>query len=148
MAALMSQFNRHVLLFYCCTQSVWVLFLLFNIIGSSPAWFVSEKKRETHLRLLLRNPIIQLNCFFPRTCTRTERSDYNANPRLRLVFFLLQTRQMKNEILTHSSLQHTTKAAAPERLRSSHHPQGVLAQLSPAERAGCLGSSHRRHNVC
>jgi len=24
---------------------VWVLFLLFNIIGSSPAWFVSKKKK-------------------------------------------------------------------------------------------------------
>jgi len=25
---------------------VWVLFLLFNIIGSSPAWFVSKKKSD------------------------------------------------------------------------------------------------------
>ena len=31
-----------VIVFLLCP--VWTLFLLFNIIGSSPAWFVSKKK--------------------------------------------------------------------------------------------------------
>ena len=30
--------------FLCWLYPIWVLFLLFNITGSSPAWFVSKKK--------------------------------------------------------------------------------------------------------
>jgi len=43
MVMLMSQSNLHLLLLYVVVPSLDVL--LFNIIGSSPTWFVSEKKK-------------------------------------------------------------------------------------------------------
>ena len=105
---ILSQSNRHVLLFFCCAQSG-RCFFFFNIIGSSPAWFVSNanlksanKTKTNPLSTYIRCVLAQSNSYrsgntIVKNCTEPEQSSLDLISSEPIPSNYLQPVQMRSQ---------------------------------------------------